>query len=246
MKSQSRVSFVSGRQESVLRASKGIVLYESRNGEAFATVHGIRLDDGGRPVFMSGQAMTRETLIELTAKLMPDTGVDFLPPEVLAIGNGWMIWWCPSRERSLFFRTTCDDGIGKRTIRFTVPPLVFAAHGDVLRVYALKENARPRPETPLWMPPFYNVWDEGRLCRGNAPLPSKIGLEAMPQFESMFFDSVFTHPNLVSRKLTRHREGLTGLWRDIVSGRWKRFPLGMLAPSGRTLDDLVKSVKRGG
>lgn len=244
MSTESRVQFASGREESSLRAVKGIVLYESQGGgEAFATVHGIEVNEAGRATFLPGRAMTNDTLGELVAKLIPKSSYDYLPPELLGLGKNWMVWWCPAGPRTLFFKTSSDDPIGVSTVRVNLPPLVFAVRGQQLFVYALKKNERPIPGTDLWMAPFYNLWDSGKLCRGNARLPKNLAPDAIPKWESMFFDSVFTHPNPVTRKLTLHRNGLTGLWHDIVKERWSRFPLNMLAPSDMTLAKLVKATK---
>lgn len=242
MNTQSSVQFVSSRQESNLRAAKGIVLYEG-NGAAFATVHPIDVSETGRAAFLPGHAMTNEMLGELVSKLMPESSYDFLPPEVLALGKNWMVWWCPGGNRTLFFRTGPNDPIGERTVQVDLPPLVFAVRHNELSVYALKKNERPTPATELWMAPFFNLWDSGKLCRGNAPLPKRVGPDAIQKWESMFFMSAFSHPNQTTRKLTLHPKGLPGLWLDIANGRWKRFPQGMLAPSDIKLADLVKATK---
>lgn len=245
-KTASALQFASAMQENTLKASKGIVLYEARGGnQAFATLHSIRVDDEGRPSFLPGQAMTREMLFALASKLMPDASYDYLPPEILSLGHGWMVWWCQGGPRNLFFRTDAGDPIGERTLQVDLPPLVFAAKNESLSVFSLAKPERPMPDTPLFMAPFYNVWTEGNLCRGNARLPDRSGPEAIGDWENMFFNSSFTHPNSGSEKLSRHPKGLKGLWHDLSKQRWKNFPIKMLAPAKMTLSDLVQSMKRG-
>jgi len=238
----------SGMEESLLQATTGLVIYESRRHggrEAFATVHAIAQDSAGVPVFMEGRAITREALLSLTEKLLPDASHDYLPPEVLALGADWVVWWAESGSRTVFFDTDKSDPIGKRTIKAHLPPLVFAAKGEVLYVFALTKNERPMPGSPLCMAPFYNVWETNIVCQGSSRRPERSGPSAIGQWESGFFGSAFTHPNTGKKKTTRHPKGVSGLWQDIAAGRWKRFPVNMLAPADFTLSDLVGMMKKG-
>lgn len=238
----------SAMEESLLQATTGLVIYESRRHgarDAFATVHPIAQDSAGVPVFLEGHPITREALLTLTDKLLPDASHDYLPPEVLALGTDWVVWWAEAGARTVFFNTDKSDPIGKRTIKAHLPPLVFAAKGEELYIFALAKNERPMPGNSLCMAPFYNVWDTSRVCQGSSRRPDRSGPSAIGQWESSFFDSTFSHPNADTKKMTRHPKGLPGLWLDIAMGRWKRFPVNLLSPAGFTLGDLVLMMKKG-
>lgn len=241
------IEVMSGMEESLLKATTGLLIYEGDRGNrtAFATVHPIELDEHGHPFFLAGRPVTRETLMSLTEKLMPEVGYDYLPPEILAIGADWMVWWAEAGFRTLFFDTAEGDPIGRHTLKAHVPALVFAAKGGELYLFALGKSERPMPGNRLYMAPFYNVWGNGKLCQGNTRRPERNGPEAIGQWESVFFDSTFTHPNQGQEKLSRHPGGIAGLWRDIVERKWKRFPTKYLTPANITLSDLVEMLKKG-
>lgn len=237
----------SGMEESLLQATTGILIYEGQGHgtmDAFATVHSVALDKQGQPFFLAGRPITRETLLTLSEKLMPDASYDFLPPEILAVGSNWMVWWAEARTRTLFFDTQGDDPIGKCSVKAPLPALVFAVKDDQFFVFALSRNERPIPGSSLFMAPLYNLWTSGKLCQGSARRPDRSGLTAIRQWEDMLFVSAFTHPNQDADKLTCHPKGLTGLWQDIVAGKWKRFPVKLLASANITLADLVVMLKK--
>jgi PRTRC genetic system protein B len=242
-----RIDVSSGFTESPLRLATGLLVYEPANGmgKPFATVHSVGTDDAGAPFLLAGTPVTREALIALNEKLVPDSAIDYLPSHALAVGAGWMVWWREAGARTLFFDTDRADPIGKRAISTHLPALVFAVKGGDLYVFALTKSERPEPDTPLSMPPFYNTWSDARLCQGSAHRPDRSGLQAIPQWESLFFDSAFTHPNdRNGKRLTRHRKGVGGLWKEIVDGKFKTFPTKHLVPADRTLGDLVLALKK--
>lgn len=242
-----RIEASSGFVESPMQLAAGLLIYESRNGtvdKPFATVHSVATDDSGAPYLLAGTPVTRETLMALNEKLVPESAIDYLPSQALAVGAGWMVWWREAGPRTLFFDTGKDDPIGKRALNTHLPALVFAVKGVELYVFALTKSERPTPETPLSKAPFYNLWVEGRLCQGSARRPDRSGLDAIPQWESMFDFSAFTHPNDGSKRLTKHRKGVGGLWKEIAEGKFETFPVKHLAPADFTLGELVHSLKK--
>jgi PRTRC genetic system protein B len=233
--------------ESPLRLVSGLLVYDAGHGMSrpFATVHSVDTDDNGVPFLLAGTPVTREALMALNEKLVPESAIDYLPPQALAVGAGWMVWWLEAGVRTLFFDTNNGDPIGKRTVEAHLPALVFAVKGAELYVFTLEKSERPTPETPLSMAPFYNLWANGRLCQGSAQRPDRTGLATMAQWESqVFFGSAFTHPNDGSKRLARHRKGVGGLWKDIVDGKHKIFPMKQLVPTGFTLGELVNGLKK--
>lgn len=246
-----RIEVRSGIQESPLKATTGLLIYEQNGhyGEkaSFATIHDVETDNNGQPFFLSGRPITREALMALNEKLVPESTIDYLPPEALAVGSDWMVWWKPAGDSTLFFDTGKTDPIGKCALVTNLPALVFAVKGPELYVFTLAGANRPLPGDALCMAPFYNVWDDGRLCQGSGRRPERTGFDMIPHWESMlFFGSAFTHPNTGHEKLTTHPKGVAGLWREIAAGKHKRFPVKRLAPANMTLADLVAKLKQRG
>ena len=62
---------------------------------------------------------------------------------------------------------------------------------SVRSVFALRENARPSPDTRLYTAPYYNVWEDGAICVGNVSTPERILLCGTDQMA--FFASYLRH-----------------------------------------------------
>jgi PRTRC genetic system protein B len=73
------------------------------------------------------------------------------------------------------------------------PALLFVARRNGLSVYALRSDERPSKDTPLSMAPFYNVYDDGRVCTGSMKVPGKLDPASTDQWSRAFFGSNFTH-----------------------------------------------------
>ena len=58
----------------------------------------------------------------------------------------------------------------------------------------------------------------------------------------MFFESVFTHPN-VQGQLVNYKGGPYKFWRDMLDGRLAEFPESALVPLGLSL---AQAIARGG
>jgi PRTRC genetic system protein B len=122
--------------------------------------------------------------------------------------NGWvservlfnspktLVWYKPKHKSVLWFR-----GNGKASsVAVTYPALVFVVDRTAKRmsVFACPSNSRPTPETRLYHAPVMNVYSNGSLCQGTAPLPADLDgcSEALlTACEDTLLSSYFTHVN---------------------------------------------------
>jgi PRTRC genetic system protein B len=102
-------------------------------------------------------------------------------------------------------------------------------------VWALEENRRPELETRLFMAPYWNTYEDGRVCHGSMPVPTTVTIDNLPRWSHAFFASQFTGSNLGIQQCS-HPEGFLGLWRSIVGK--KTFPVEYLLPR-RTLRETL-------
>ncbi len=226
--------------DGVLHLQEAVLIYRGGQGAAFATVHDIAHVDG-EPTILAGKAMTPRAAITLARDL--SQGVrhgGFIPETVLYLDGDLLLWWAPPMQRHIAFRSTnmgATDG-NERGETVPHPGLVFAASGSVWSVWAVKSDQRPTPDTTLYQAPYFNVWEGGRICQGNVQMPDGTTAEKIDAWNAAFFGSFFTHPN-IRKNLLRYRGGSIKFWRDMLDGKFARFPEKVLVPLDATLRDLL-------
>lgn len=219
-----------------LELDAALLFYRSTSGEIYATQHDARVVDD-RPVLLPGVPLTLDGLAdfaELAAKRTSYRG--FVHERVVYLAPNTMAWWLPACTRRVWFATAGD--LKDRSGDCNHPPLLFIANKRTWSVFALRTNERPHASTKLYQAPYFNVWDDGQICVGNADVPETINSDAIAPYENAFFRSRFTHSN--ADKLIRRRGGAERLWLDLLDGA--EFPLHQLIVTKRTLTDVVNDL----
>ena len=225
-------------QSSPLNLVHAILLYGSENRIRLATIHQPMRDPQGGPALLdAGEPLTREFLERLARGLGSELPPAFLPSHVLVYSTSLVSWWEPAQTRTMFFSSDCD-GKTLNGKRFPHPPLIFAVLDGHLMVWALEENRRPELETRLFMAPYWNTYEGGRVCHGSMRVPTTATIENLPRWSHAFFGSQFTGSNLGIQQCS-HPEGFLGLWRSIVGK--KTFPVEYLLPRRTLRETLCRS-----
>lgn len=229
--------------DGVLDLQQAVLIYRGAQGTALATVHEIAFVEG-EPTIMAGKAMTARAAITLSRDLCK--GVrhgGFIPETVLYMDGDLLLWWVPPMRRYIVFQTV---ELGKEACGEVVPHpgLVFAASSTVWAVWAVKGNQRPTPDTPLFQAPYFNVWQNGRICQGNVEVPQGTTAEKIDAWNTAFFGSYFTHPN-VHKNLIKYRGGAFAFWRDMLDQKFAAFPERVLVSVEFTLNTLLNGTGQG-
>jgi PRTRC genetic system protein B len=218
-----------------------LLIYEE-SGAAFVTRHEIKTDQKNQPTLGPAQALTPKFLKTLLEGLGRKTKVAVLPERVVADTDETIAWWTPARNRPMFF----EDAEGRMTALngrdFPHPALAFVVNKQSLFVRALAENRRPGANTPLYMAPYWNVYETGNVCLGSMRAPENADLRSIEAWERGFFESSFTHPSGAVR-LTRHKKGFEGMWKKLA-GRTRPFPSRYLVPAKETLQQCLERISR--
>ncbi|MFN3652589.1 MAG: PRTRC system protein B [Armatimonadota bacterium] len=231
--------------QETMQLQRAILIYQSSSSGALATVHEVSKGRRGSEIG-PGRLLTRDVLESLARDLnqAPKTR-EVLSERILCADGSRMAWWLPSGRRPIFFRTR--DPKWDRAMSGKValhPPLLFIASPGQLAIHALAENRRPNADTPLFVAPYYNLYDHGGMCLGNVRLPGALSVDDLQAWEDGFFQTNFTHSNYPQGQLTRHPQGHNGLWRELTSprrwatfirGRSPRFPAQWLTPLKQTI-----------
>lgn len=213
---------------------KGAILVYSSghlaNG-AFASWHETIRRADQAPILSQAQALSSAFLRELARGLGATTRAEVLTDNVLVRTPETLMWWTPARRCPMFFRSgDALEAVSGRA--FPQPALVFKVSRRELWIRALSKSARPDGKACLMVAPYYNVNGEGLVCQGSMRAPDQPSVAAMRQWEQAFFESQFTHIYGGGR-LTRHADGVAGLWTSLADKRV--FPVTQLVPARETL-----------
>lgn len=161
-----------------------------------------------------------------------------LPASVLHIDpaeNGSVVWYTKPSGQRLHFTENLNINSGVAPL----PALVWKADKKHLSVYALKAKRKPNATTPLYHAPFFNLYRNGSACMGtvNVQINAAASLEAfISQWEAYFFGSYFSHLIDSHNPITGN---LTLLYKNLI-GKAQAFPMEVLQPTGKTLNDLLR------
>ena len=211
-------------------------------GNTFITHHEVNADNRAKqPTLGPAKTLTIEFVQSLVQALGGRVQAEFLPASVIARTERLIAWWTPPQRRQIFFGTTQGDMAGMNGAIFPQPALVWLAMDHSLSIRALKENRRPAADTKLCVAPYWNVYDTGSVCLGSMRAPDASTVASIPQWEQSFYESEFTHGNV--GRLTRHRGGFEGLWKDLAGK--EEFPIDSLIALPETVEEFLSGKRRG-
>jgi PRTRC genetic system protein B len=113
-----------------------------------------------------------------------------------------------------------------------------------MAVAALKGNRRPTARTKLYHAPLMNVSSNGAVCTGSASVPLECGVEDIASWESVMFDTAFSHVNNPATfRLDRKKEITTKLnlrfWQSLSKQKVESFPNDRLLPMRNSLENFI-------
>ncbi|WP_341744783.1 PRTRC system protein B [Azonexus hydrophilus] len=212
--------------------SQAFLLYRD-----FVTIHDVEVDNGV-PVIKPGVLATKEAISCGLRALMPpeEAKVELLPAELLAKGVDYMAWWIKPGKRHVRFDA---KKLGKRGAVVNLPGLVMIVAPSGWYVFAVAGRSRPTATTKIYRSPFFNVWDQGKICVGSVTVPDAEKFFDTAAWEAAFFDSYFAHPNV--DKLVKDEDAYD-FWADMLDGKYPKFPTKKLYATKHSLDDVFKHV----
>ncbi|OIV40962.1 PRTRC system protein B [Flavobacterium johnsoniae] len=221
-----------------------LVFYESKGLDKEVYVEHFDMDKNGTPI--NAHPLTEREAGALAKALTTDkqkqtaflNSCGILPTTILHINpsrdKGAVIWYTKSQKRPLYF----IEGLGIPCGHGYVPPMVWQATKNSLRVFALLSNSRPTEKTSLYYAPFFNIYEDGRVCMGSVSIDIK-NSASMEQFtrawEDYFFNSYFSH--LIGEN-SPVKGNCVSLWKDLTA-TGRAFPTTVLKKNNKTLNNLL-------
>lgn len=160
-----------------------------------------------------------------------------IPDKVLYVNpetSGYAVWYTAPQEVPLFFA----EALGITSGRGKVPAMVWKADRNGLSVFALKGGRKPNEKTALYHAPYFNIYQDGKVCMGTVRVNITPGLrleEFMGLWENYFWNSYFSHLMFDFNPVT---ENIVQLWQKQVATD-RPFPFSALKPQRQTLQSLL-------
>lgn len=222
---------------------KGFVVYQQHSSKKNIYVECYDMDKNGYPINAHPLSLKEsntlanalDTSDELKGSFLKPLGL--LPKNVLYINpdrNGYAIWYTPAQKVELFF----VEGLGIPNGKASVPTLLWKASKNTLWIYALNTDKEINEQTPLFYAPFFNVYQDGKVCMGTVSVNIKADClleEFILTWERYFFNSYFSH--LITEKKPV-KGNIIQLWQSLVGTR-KQFPAKSLLNNGLTLKKIL-------
>lgn len=227
-----------------ITAAFALMIYVRESGTSIVK-HPVRV--GARDtVIEPGQPFALDDFAAFDAILRGrSSALSLLPSRLLAQTPSWLVWYVEPTVRAMWFRG--ESKAHKLTVPW--PGMVFVARPGTMYVAAYSGRARPTEDTPLYHAPLANIYADGKVCLGSAILPRGTAVEDIPGYETVIYDTLFTHPNH-DRTLRLGRRRTTGnaeharFWRGLARAKARTCPARHLSPMGRTLRLWLNALQR--
>ncbi len=221
-----------------------LVFYEAKSINTEMYVEHFDMDENGNPI--NAHPLTVKEANVLTKSLLTDKEKNqaflkpkgILPTNILHINpsaeKGTVLWHTKAQQRQLYF----VNGLGIPNGKAPIPPMLWLATKNSLSVFALATNRRPTEKIPLYYAPFFNIYEDGKVCMGTVNIDIKKSAsveEFIGAWEDYFFNSYFSH-------LLGNNNPIKGncvnLWKDLI-GTDKPFPKEVLKKNNKILKNLL-------
>lgn len=221
-----------------------LIFYENEQQNSEAFVEHFDMDDNGNPINAHPLTVREAQSLSKSLNIQNKKDKDFLKPKgiispnILHINsseNGKVVWFTKSQERELFFVKNLNIPNGKAN----VPPLLWVANKQNLKIFALKTDERPYENTPIFHAPFFNVYENGNVCMGTVDVKIKNSTsleEFIESWEMYFFNSYFSH---LMNNHNPTKGNCVNLWKNLIETK-EPFPTDQLIENNKTLKALLQ------
>ncbi|RKE52449.1 PRTRC system protein B [Sphingobacterium detergens] len=220
-----------------------LVFYETAGTDTDMYVEHFDMDSRGTPINAHPLTVKEANLLAKALQTDEEKNKAFLKPKGILPTNilhinpsekGTVLWYTKAQKRQMYF----VNGLGIPNGKADVPPMLWFANKNTLAVFSLATERRPTEKTPLHYAPFFNIYEDGKVCMGTVTIDIKKSAsveEFIQAWESYFFNSYFSH------LLGSHnpiKGNCVNVWKDLIDTD-KTFPKEVLKKNNRTLKNLL-------
>lgn len=220
-----------------------LVFYQTKGTNTDMYVEHFDMDKNGNPI--NAHPLTVNEAKALSMALHTDKEKDkaFLKPKGILQSNilhvnqsekGTVLWYTKTQEQQLYF----VNGLGIPNGKAYVPPMLWYASKNSLAVFALTTDRRPTENTLLYYAPFFNIYEDGKVCMGTVSIDIKNSAsveEFTNAWEGYFFNSYFSH---LLGKQNPIKGNCVSHWKKLIETN-ETFPKDVLKKNNKTLKNLL-------
>lgn len=214
-----------------------------RNDNFLASMHEFVNNAKGQSVIGAGQLMSKNDVKNILQSMLElsNRKISLLPSNVVSISETHIAWTTSAQVRPMLFKMKL---MPLKKINVPWPRLLMVANcKGKLAVAALKNGGRVNTKTRLYHAPLMNVYDNGNVCTGSAALPDECGVNQINAWESVMFDSAFSHVNNPSTLSLDNvdSKALYRFWFSLFKNGIGKFPNENLNPLRVGMEDFIQS-----
>jgi len=233
--------------EQVYEPKKILVVYEDNSEENDYLIEAFDVDGKGCPINAHPLSIQEAADLAMSLNAANELNNSFLKPKGLLPENllyinpdtlGYVVWYSQPRLENLLFIDDLEIPNGKAAI----PGLIWKANKTSLSLFAYQEKTKPTLNTPLFHAPFFNVYENGKVCMGTVNIQISAGChleEFTKMWERYFFGSYFSHLLMGSSPV---KGNIIQLWQGLVN-TGKTFPKNMLLKTKQTLKNILDETE---
>lgn len=222
---------------------KAFVIYGQNTGAKHIYIESYDLDVQGRPFNAHPLSLMEAGRLCKALQTTEKKRSAFLAPKGLIPKNllhlrtdskPFALWHTPRQSVQLYFK----KDLGIKSGIAEVPALIWKAGKNGLMLFAVSDDDITE-NTPLFHAPFFNIYEDGRVCMGNVSIDihKDYGLEElMSKWQEAFFNSYFSH---MIQGHNPVRGNIVQLWKSMTE-KHKPFPHEKLIPTHKTVQHLIQ------
>lgn len=159
-----------------LHPQKAVVIYSNKAGSEFYLESREIKNRNGKYEMMAPVALADNVLQQIAKSYMKTNSVDMhfggiIAPHLLhgsnKPGQTVVIWYRPAMKKQLNFSASLRI---KGESLVNIPATLYVVINNKLYLFALMTDERPDLKTKIYNAPFFNIYDDGNVCLGTAPV----------------------------------------------------------------------------
>lgn len=155
-------------------------------------------------------------------------------------GMNVVMWYRAAMKRHLNFSSQLNIH-GNSFVN--IPATLYMVVNSNLYIYALMTDDRPDAKTKLYKAPFYNIYEDGRVCLGTAKV-GKVKEKTFDQEAERFEKAFYMAEQNGGQSRDNCKTPLAALWTSLIKSK-KPFPSKrelIQHPRFKTLSDLINKL----
>ena len=176
-----------------------LVFYETKGRTTDVYVEHFDMDSNGTPINAHPLTVKEANILAKALQTDEEKSTAFLKPKGILPTNilhinpsekGTVLWYTKAQEQQLYF----VNGLGIPNGKAYVPPMLWYASKNSLAVFALTTDRRPTEKTLLYYAPFFNIYEDGKVCMGTVSIDIKNSAsveEFTTAWENYFFNVIY-------------------------------------------------------